>query len=235
MDMEKLNEIIGLQKRWYRIRSANLYDTLDAMGYGNQCLDLRIKPIVPGSRIAGCAVTMRGKRAPYTKEELTENPLLNQDFGIVQNYAYPGSVIVVDSGGEPMSGKFGEMTSWALKQHGARGIVVDGFIRDYEGLLEIPDYTVCSRGTSPIESNHRWTLDDFNCVIGMPGSLTTSLRVCPGDWIVGDTDGIIVVPAEIAMEALIKAEDIENREEGMRQDISAGVTFSEAFKNWGRA
>ena len=133
-----MSDIVELQKRWIKIRSANIYDTLDKMGYPNQCISLAIKPIVPGTRIAGCAVTMRGMRAPYTEEEIESNKAeLDPPFEQIQSYAYPGCVIVIDGGGEPMTGKCGEMTSWAFKQKGATGIVVDGYIRDYEGLLDI--------------------------------------------------------------------------------------------------
>jgi len=61
------------------------------------------------------------------------------------------------------------------------------------------------------------------------------VRVNPGDWIVGGPDGVIVVPQEIAMEALVAAEDIEFREQGMRDDLAAGMEFGEAFEKWGRA
>lgn len=233
MDYDK---IVEMQQRWIKIRSANVYDTLDKMGYPNQCLSLKIKPIVPGTRIAGCAVTMRGIKSPYTEEEIESNKSeLDPPFETIQSYAHPGAVIVIDGGGELLTGKCGEMTSWAFKQMGATGIVVDGYIRDYEGLVEIPDYTVCSKGTAPIESKQRWMLRDFNTVIGMPGTLTATVRVKPGDWIVGDTDGVIVVPQEIAEEALVNAEDIEAREEGMRNDMKKGMTFQEAFQKWGRA
>ncbi|QQO10085.1 RraA family protein [Breznakiella homolactica] len=235
MEAKAYDEILSLQKRWIRIRSANLYDTMDHMGYGDQCLDLTIKPIVPGARIAGVAVTVQGRRAPLTEEDLKKNPKLQPDFDDFQTIAHPGCVIVVDGGGEAFTGKFGEMTSWAFKQNGATGIVVDGYIRDYEGLVEIPDYTVCARGTSPIESNRRWIQADFNSIIGMPGTVTSSVRVAPGDWIIGDTDGVIVVPKEISMEVLAEAEKIEDAEEGMRRDMQKGMTFSDAFKKWGRA
>ncbi|MFI3257036.1 MAG: hypothetical protein R3Y36_01920 [Spirochaetales bacterium] len=234
--MEKnYSEVPALQNRWIKIRSANLYDTLDSMGYPNQCINLNIKPLAVGARIAGQAVTMRGRRAPFTEDELENNPDLNPGFEIVQKFAYPGCVVVVESGGEPISGKFGEMTSWALKQNGATGIVVDGYIRDYEGLMEIPDYTVCSLGTAPIESKHRWSLCEFNGTISLPGTLSSGVRIDNGDWIVGDSDGIIVVPKKIMIDALILAEDIESREDGMRTDMRAGMSFEDAFKKWGRA
>jgi len=148
---------------------------------------------------------------------------------------YRGAVVVVESGGEMYAGKFGEMTSWALQQAGARGIVIDSFIRDYLGLEVIPNFTACTRGTSPIESSQRWRINALNVTIGMPGTLTSRVRIDPGDWIIGEADGVIVVPQAIAMEALEKAEKLEYEEEGMRQDVAQGMSFDDAYKKWGRA
>lgn len=232
--------VLELQARWNKIRVANLYDTLDQMGYSNQCIDLGIRPLFPNQHLAGMAITVRGARDPRTREEMkadwekakaegtTHGPMLHE-------LMFPGCVIVVDGGGEPLTGKFGEMTSWGLKQSGAMGIVIDGYIRDKRGLEVIPDYTVCARGTSPIESAQRWSQAAVNVPIGMPGTLTSQVRVSPGDWIVGGMDGVIVVPQEIAMEVLEKAEDIEVREQGMREDLAKGMSFKDAFEKWGRA
>lgn len=90
-------------------------------------------------------------------------------------------------------GKFGEMTTWSLQQRGAKGIVLGSYIRDLWGLEEIPDYTVCARGTSPVESYGRWRPMDFNVAVALPGTLTNQVRISPGHWIVGDADGVIVV------------------------------------------
>lgn len=229
--------ILQLQKRWQRIRVANLYDTLDKMGYANQCIDLGIRPLFPEQRMAGMAVTMRGARDPVdyadpeVKKEMDQkNP--PPDF---REHFFPGMVIVIDGGGEPLTGKMGEMTSWSFKQRGAMGIVIDGYIRDYLGLKVIPDYCVCARGTSPIESAKRWHINAIDVPIALPGTLTSQVAIRPGDWIVAEADGVMVVPQEIADEALVKAEDIEEREEGMRQDLAKGVSFEEAFRKWGRA
>ncbi len=232
---EKDFTVLELQARWDRIRAANLYDTLDKMGYGNQCLDLGIRPLFPHQHIAGKAVTVRGGRDPRTREEVEAETKDTANMIRIKDVLFPGAVVVVDGGGEPYTGKFGEMTSWNLKQNGAKGIVLDGFIRDLWGLEVIPGYTVCARGTSPIESAKRWRIHATNETIAMPGTLTSQVPVRPGDWIVGEADGVIVVPQEISMEALIKAEEIEAAEEGMRQDFAAGMSFEDAYKKWGRA
>ncbi|MBC7236620.1 MAG: dimethylmenaquinone methyltransferase [Chloroflexi bacterium] len=230
--------ILELQARWDKIRIANLYDTLDRMGYPNQCVDLGIRPLFPHQHLAGKAVTCRGGRDPRTREEMqaeSADGKTTATFVSVTDLCFPGCVVVVDGGGEPWTGKFGEMTSWNLKQHGAMGIVIDGYIRDLLGLEVIPNYTVCARGTSPIESAKRWRINATNIPIALPGTLTSQVRVSPGDWVIGGPDGVIVVPEEISMEALIKAEEIEKREQGMREDLARGMSFADAYKKWGRA
>lgn len=240
--MSKEENILELQKRWDRIRIANLYDTLDEMGYPYQCLDLTIKPLFEGQHLAGKAVTFRGSRDMRTKEEFEEDmKKKNSDekessaLTEIKDIIFPGAVAVVDGGGEPVTGKFGEMTSWNLKQKGAKGIVLDGSIRDKLGLKVIPDYTVCARGTSPVESSKRWRVQEKNVPIALPGTLTSQVEVRPGDWIVGGPDGVIVVPQDIAMEVLEKAEEIEEKEENMRQDLASGMTFEECYEKYGRA
>lgn len=167
--------IIELQSRWDKIRIANLYDTLDEMGLANPVMDLSIRPLFPRQHLAGKAITLRGGRDPLSREEMqreqSENESANM-FELFRNSIYPGSVIIVESGG-------------------AMGIIIDSFIRDRPGLEVIPDYTACAIGTSPIEA--------------------------------------------IAEEALSKSEDIELREKGMREDLSAGMSFEDAFEKWGRA
>ncbi|MHB9032916.1 MAG: RraA family protein, partial [Anaerolineae bacterium] len=182
--------VLELQARWDRIRVANIYDTLDQMGYGNQCLDLGIRPLLPTQHLAGRAVTVAGSRDPSTNAEL-EASQHKDGYESLEKLLYPGAVVVVDGGGERWTGKFGEMTSWHLKQGGAKGIVIDGMIRDYLGLVAIPDYTVCSRGTSPIESYPRWRIHNTNVPIALPGTLTSQVRVAPGDWVIGEADGVI--------------------------------------------
>jgi 4-hydroxy-4-methyl-2-oxoglutarate aldolase len=226
--------VLELQARWDRLRVANIYDTLDQLGYGSQCLDLGIRPLLPTQHLAGIAVTVAGGRDPSTTKELEANKH-TESYVSLEKLLFPGAVVVVDGGGERWTGKFGEMTSWHLKQCGAKGIVIDGMIRDYLGLVVIPDYTVCCRGTSPIESYPRWRIHRTNEVIALPGTLTSQVRVSPGDWIVAEADGVVVIPQEIAMETLIKAEEVEAKEEATRRDLAAGVSFEEVFKLHGRA
>lgn len=231
---EQEPSVVELQARWNKIRVANLYDTLDRMGYPNQCLDLGIRPLFPHKHLAGKAITVRGSAYPIPRGE-PDGDWVGNYFDQLRQSLYAGCVVVVETGGEQHAGKFGEMTSWALKQGGAHGIVIDSYIRDWLGLEVIPDFSPCARGTSPIESSGNWRMTAVNVKIGMPGTLTSRVRVDPGDWIVGEPDGVIVVPQAIAMEALVKVEEMEAEEQGMREDVAAGMSFDDAYKKWGRA
>jgi regulator of RNase E activity RraA len=235
-EQEKGFSVLELQARWDKIRIANLYDTLDKMGYPNQCLDLGIRPLFPHQHLAGKVITARGSRSARIEQEHEQEQEEGTNyFKVLYDTVYPGSVVVLETGGEPHCGKFGEMTSWGLQQSGARGIVLDSMIRDLLGLEVIPNYTVCARGTSPVESAKRWRMTAVNVPIAMPGTLTSQVAIRPDDWIVGGPDGVIVVPQEIALEALVEAEEVETREQGMREDLAAGMSFKDAFDKWGRA
>lgn len=235
-----ITTVVALQKRWDRIRIANIYDALDSVGYVNQCLDLEIRPFLPTNHLAGLAVTIRGARDPIdydgkvTREEKEKGNIF-AGSPKTRDYLFPGAVLVVDGGGEKVTGKMGEMTSWSYKQAGAKGIVIDGYIRDRLGLDKIDDYCVCARGTSPVESNQRWHIEAINVPIALPGTLTSQVPIFPGDWIIGGDDGVIVVPQKIADQVLIIAEDIELREHGMRTDLASGMPFDEAYLKWARA
>jgi regulator of RNase E activity RraA len=213
--------------RFSKVRIANLYDALDSLNYTNQCLDLGLKPLFKDQCGAGRALTVHGRRAPFSHEEVKEHES-RVNYHTVRNLAQPGCFVVIDGGGEPFAGKFGEMTSWGLHQKGAVGILVDGYIRDYEGLVELREktnFTICARGTSPIEGRRRWSVDSADVVIAMPGTLTSHVRIAPGDWIVAGPDGTIVVPDEISLKVLEITEDIEQRECAMRRELAQGMDF----------
>ena len=234
-DIDGDHTVLELQARWDKIRIANVYDALDQLGYSNQCMDLSIRPLFPGQHLAGRALTIRSGRDPRTRQDFIAAGKSWSTAEAIDPYLFPGAVIVVESGGEPVGGKFGEMLCWHLKQGGAKGIVLNSYIRDWLGLKAIPDYTVCAVGTSPVETLRRWRPHDFNVPIAMPGTLTSQVRVVPGDWVIGGPDGVIVVPQEISMQVLVKAEAMEEEEQGMREDLAAGMSYKDAFKKWGRS
>jgi regulator of RNase E activity RraA len=115
--------------------------------------------------------------------------------------AEPGDVIVVDAGSSPMNGVLGDLVSTKARHRGIRGFVVDGLIRDLPGILELEDFPVYARGVSPIGPLHRGP-GEVNYPVCAGG-----IVVHPGDVIVGDLNGVVVVPADHADELLQRLRD----------------------------
>ena len=226
--------VLEMAARFKAIPSATIYDTLDSMGLPNQCLSLQIRPLRPDMRIAGPALTVRGGREPRNHHDEPDMMLPKFHDRGMYKAVYPGCVLVINSEAEQQCGHFGEMTSYALRQRGASGIVIDGGIRDGRHLLQIPGWSVFVRYLSPIESAHRFSANDFQIPIALTGTLTSQVRIDPGDWIVGDETGILSVPKGVAYEVLLKSEEIEEREQKSREEMAAGIPAEEVFARYHR-
>jgi 4-hydroxy-4-methyl-2-oxoglutarate aldolase len=220
--------------RLEQIASATLFDTLDKMGRPDRVLSLGIKPLRQDMRIAGPAFTVKGTRDPrHHDEEANARPPKFDDWGMYRSM-YPGCVVVIDGGPDHHCGLSGEMMGYLSKQNGARGVVIDGGIRDGPGLLMIPDWPVFVRYTSPIESAGRYCYVDFEVPVYLSGTLSEYVRVNPGDWIAGDMDGVIVIPKEIVADVLLRAEEMNAREFASRQALREGMPFDEVFRKFRR-
>ena len=223
--------VAEMKARYDEIASANIYDVMDRLGVPNQCMDLGIRPLRWEMHVAGPAFPIFGTREPRLSSELDRSQF--EDCGKFRAMT-PQCVVVINAEKEGTAGHWGEMMSWTAKEHGAAGIVIDGGTRDRMGVLQIPDWPCFCRYTSPVESAGRWRPVDFGVPIFVSGTLTRLIRVNPGDWIVGDADGVMVIPQEMAYELLIKVEELEAKERGQRADLLAGMSMAEVYKRYGR-
>ncbi len=224
----------SLASRFRAIPTATLFDTLDRMGRPNQVLAIEIKPLRPDMRLAGPAFTVKGTRDPRQHdEEPGTRPPKFDDWGMYRSM-YPGCIVTIDGGPDRHCGLSGEMMSYLSKQNGAQGVVIDGGIRDGAGVLMVPDWPAFVRFTSPIESARRYCYVDFEIPIYLSGTLSRYVRVNPGDWLAGDTDGVIVIPKEIADDVLLRAEEINTREAESRKALREGMPFDEVFRRFKR-
>jgi regulator of RNase E activity RraA len=144
-----------------------------------------IRPLTdPGLRILGPACTVR----VYPGDNLMVHKSLD--------VARPGDVIVVAAGGSPMNAALGDLISTKARHRGVAGFVVDGFIRDLPAIRALGDFPVFARGVTPIGPLHRGP-GEINFPIAAGGVV-----VNPGDIVVGDLNGVVVVPRDIADELL---------------------------------
>jgi len=220
-----------MRERYLKVAAASIYDALDAMGYPGQCICLDIKPVTPTVHLAGPAFTVRGSREPRYDDGLKRPQF--EDFGLFKAMS-EGCIVVINAEADRHCGHWGEMMSYSARQFDAKGVVVDGGTRDREGLAAIPDWPVFARYTTPIESKKRWRPLEFQAPIYVAGTLTSQVRVNPGDWIVGDPDGVLVIPREIACTVLLAVEKIEENEEGTRTELASGVPVAEVYRKYGR-
>jgi regulator of RNase E activity RraA len=123
--------------------------------------------------------------------------------------------------------------SSASRARGATGVVVDGGIRDGRFLYTMKDWVVFCRYISPIESRFRYRIKDLEVPISVSGSLSSQVRINPGDWIVGDVDGVLVIANAIALKLLERAEDLKDREDKTRADIVGGVSVRDIHGKYG--
>ena len=135
--------------------------------------------------------------------------------------ARPGDVIVVDAGGSPMNAVLGDLVSTKARHRGIKGFVVDGLVRDIEGILELK-MPVYARGVTPIGPLHRGP-GEVNYPIQCGG-----IVVHPGDIVMGDQNGVVIVPQEVAESVLLQ---LKNRKEGEAAYLEA-VKRGEFSNEW---
>jgi regulator of RNase E activity RraA len=227
-------DILEMCERYERLYSASVYDVLDEMGLGSQCLSLDIRPLQPAWVVAGDAFTLKWTaESRHPVDVIRGRPGSPNIFGIVDQF-YAGCVLVMETGKSMNVGHWGELTGLMSQVRGCRGAVIDGGVRDSRQLRERGDYPVFARYTSPIESVTRAIIVDVQCPLLMSGSLTEGLLVRPADFIFGDADGVLVIPREIALEVLVKAEEVAEKENMVREEIRAGEHPLKVWQKYGR-
>jgi len=186
--------------------AATLHEALGRVGN----LPSAIKPISPGMKVCGPAYTV--KTMPR------DNVLLHRAYA----YAKPGDVIVASCSGFYEAGYWGDLMSLGAKTRGIAGLVIDGCVRDADDIeaMGFPVFSrgLCIRGTS----NHGDGTLNESIVIG-------EVWVHPGDIIVGDRDGVVVVPQNRIAEAIEKATAREGREEAVRTQLRQGKTSIQIY------
>lgn len=198
-ELFKRTGIEGLREALARVRTCNLSDG----AHRQPCLE-GIRPLVTGAFACGPAVTVRTVPGDWAK------PVEAIDV------AQPGDFIVVDAGGCPPA-IWGELATESAKNKGLAGLVVHGAVRDTAAIrsLGFPVWTrlVTSHAGDP------HGLGEINQPILIAGQ-----RICPGDWILADDDGAMVIPRARAVELANRAADVLEAENRIRQEIRSGHT-----------
>jgi 4-hydroxy-4-methyl-2-oxoglutarate aldolase len=200
--------------RYERLSTPLVYDILDRMGFPHQVLSPRIRPLMPGKVLAGPAFTFEG--VGIRPEEYREG-IAYQMFREIT----PGAVLVFVTHGHRLSAPWGENTSLSAQLRGARGLITDGCVRDVNGIMTLKFPVFCA-GVTPVLSSGRFWITSFQQPVEVEGHLTPTITVRPGDFILADDDGVVVIPSSLAEDVLIAAERLEWVEEQIRSALRAG-------------
>jgi regulator of RNase E activity RraA len=138
-------------------------------------------------------------------------------------------VLVEDVGNDPVSGGLGENMGLSVQMKSCVGVVCDGGTRDKRALIQA-GFPVFSRFSSCTFSRGRRRFLDYQVPVRISGHLTKWVTVHPGDFVFGDADGIVVVPAELIEEVLSAAEQVQAHEERQREQLRAGIPRREVYQ-----
>jgi regulator of RNase E activity RraA len=204
-----------------QLSSAVVSDILDDLGHRHHVLDPAIRPLGDGAVIAGWA-------NPFLVTEVDEIPAepYTGEIAALDDIA-PDDVILIGAGGSARAAVWGELFSTAARVRGARGTLIDGYCRDAQTIAAI-GYPVWCRGMLPLDVKGRLALTAWRepAVVG-------GLPVQPGDLVVADADGVVVVPAGLAGEAVGRALEKVAKENGVRDALVAGSTLRGAYDRFG--
>ena len=217
-----MSAISELAARFSSLYTGALTDVLDRHGYLQQTLPPELLPLRPGMRLAGPAYPIQGHPHPGHDYDTSIRKILEM-LGSVTS----GSVAVYQTN-DRSAAHLGELSVISLASRGCAGAVIDGGARDAEYIIR-EGFPVFSRYVTPQDCVSRWELlahGEVTIVIG-------GVQIAPGDWIVGDVDGIVVVPGERVQDVLTAAEAKVATESEIREAVRAGTLPLEAYERFG--
>ena len=212
-----------LPRRFAKIYTAAITDVMDGMGLLRQTLPAAIQPLTPDMRVAGYAFTARGR--PHRGSPRDRDQTLRRFLGMLA--AVPADSVLVLASNDHVAAHFGELSAEWLRAHRVRGAVIDGATRDATSIAR-SRFPTFVRYRTPLDSVPRWRVSDWGQPVTIGG-----VRVSLGDVIVGDLDGVVVVPRRVAQEVLARGEELVGTEGRVRSAVKRGMTPLEAYEKFG--
>jgi 4-hydroxy-4-methyl-2-oxoglutarate aldolase len=200
-----------------RLYAAVLSDVLDAAGYREQVLDARVTHSTGPEVLVGRAATMLAGE----EVEVEGTPYARQVEAI--DALEEGEVVVATTHNSTRAAFWGELFSTAALARGARGLILDGLVRDRRKMDEM-GFPAFATGSKPVDSMGRLTVYAYGVPMRCGGVL-----VRPGDLVFAEPDGVVVVPAEVEEAIVSAALEKVGREDRVREELARGSTLAEAW------
>jgi regulator of RNase E activity RraA len=213
---------MDLTKRLEKLYTGAVHDVLRAMGHPRCTLPHQIKALDPTRKVAGEVYTISG----HIDQTQNAHDTLVQWTGLLSKA--PSGKVLVCQPHTDMVALMGELSAETLQHKGVLGYVVDGGCRDTEFILKIGFPVFCSFNT-PADIVGRWVPSRF----GEPATIG-NVTIVTGDYILGDRDGVVVIPGNIAAEVIAKTEEVISTENKVRSAILDGMDPQEAYLKFGK-
>lgn len=208
MEKKKLPE--ELIQQYKQLDTPSITDAMDRLGLTGGLLG--IKAVVPGTKLCGQAFTVH-----YTA--------CGQVHGTVGDFlddVEPGEVVVIDNGGRLHCTVWGDIMSYFASTHNIAGTVIDGVCRDIPTINELK-YPIFTKGTYMVTGKDRVYVDGINVPVSV-----SNVQVLPGDLMIADDSGAVVVPYGHAEAILKVAQEIEAKEQFIRNELKKGASLKKA-------
>ncbi|MDQ0340820.1 regulator of RNase E activity RraA [Caldalkalibacillus uzonensis] len=200
-------------------------DIMDSLGIKSVIPASRLSPIIPGKKIVGPAVTIRYIPEPITPDYGYMNSerakLADRDLYAI---AEEGDVPVFDAGGLGDISVQGGLSTLVAKKWGMAGNIVDGGVRDIDTIYKL-DYPVWSTGKTPITGKYRVEAIEINGTVSIAG-----IRVNPGDLVIADDSGVVIIPINKVEEVLEKTIAAVEKEQRVVELLEKGASVEELAK-----
>lgn len=218
-------ERVEVRRRFLSIEASNVADVLDQMGLPDQGLHASfIRYTAEAAKLAGWAYTIRGQMAPYSGSGDALKMRACQGVS-------SGEISVWSGDGEGVC-YFGELIALGMQERGCAGALIDGGIRDIRWLSEHA-FPVYARYRTPVQAIGRWKVVAWQEPVYMRGATTDRVTINPGDFILGDEDGVIAIPSGVVGTVLVEAERLTQKETEIRKELSAGLSLQQALDKYG--
>jgi|SRR5690625_683570 len=214
-----------IRERFLKIATAVACDVFDELEIDVPALDVTIRrQTEQRQQLAGWAYTIEGQLMAAKGPDRLKLDVVD---------ALPAGSVAV-WGGTNANGicLFGDLIAATMQKRGCHGAVVDGGFRDVVDI-SATGFPVFSRYVSPVQSIGRWRVVRHNEPIELPGALGRPVEVAPGDFVLGDEDGVIVIPAGLVTQVLERSEEIVRQEAEARKLSAEGMTAAEMLEKYG--
>jgi len=204
-----------------KLYSAVLCDALDQAGYRDQAMRADLRPVYPEAVVVGRAHTVLS----VDVYAVGEDPYRLEIEAV--DRLKPGDVLVASTGKSTRTCLWGELLSTAAVARGARGAVIDGYVRDVRQIRDM-GFPVFSTGMKPVDSRGRGVVMDYGCPVNCG-----DVVVQPGEIVFGDVDGVVVIPKAAEKAVLETAFKKVAGEDRVREALQGGTLLKEVYDIYG--